>query len=628
MTKEEYKLLPSDAQEAFITEGGVFTPSLPDLQQVVESRSSSPSVVSFLPPDVILPSDTLPAASFPERDSVDTVTTQGSSADTSVQETNFDGFAIENPVELLFMLDKDIASGRVTLHFWQYQILMDFARNCWKDTHPFQAVVRACNGSGKDKYIIAPCAVWLAMRYRKTIAPITSASGVQLDRQTCRYIKELCESANRKFGIEVWTINYRHYKCNFGNGDISELFCFATDEKGKAEGYHPTAYGARMAIFVSEDKTVADDINEALNKCTGYTHRLHASTPGLPMGHFYDYCSTAVDRKMVPDVTVVEAIDWVQYLVKGTDCSHLSKAYFEQMKRDLPGGEFGAAYKSQVEAEFSTTDEMVVIPYTYIWWATHNVPKKGWLRETYNTAGLDLSDGGDETVLVVRNGNKHLATIPFKFDNTEDTIEFLCEKFKEWSLDHPEALIFADAGGLGKPMLNRMVRLGWRNIRFIDNRNTPFYPQTYKNRGAELWFHIRLLFERHELIVKDDASCILSKQLGGRYYKLLGANIHQLLSKMEQKSKGYKSPDRADAFTLAFWNYKSTFVETGEDAPVYATAPYEQEAEEAQCKSELSLRSWANSRNKFNVENKQTDFSYLQDEIASHNRFKQSTTKV
>src|SRR5208337_2352674 len=164
---------------------------------------------------------------------------------------------------------------------------------------------------------------------------------------------------------------------------------------------------------------------------------------------------------------------YIEYHITAHMCPHLQKFYFEQMKRDLPGGEFGAAYKSQIMAEFGTTDEMVVVPYTHIYKCLHSEIQ--YEPETFNTAGLDLSDGGDETVLVVRNGNRVLAIIPFKFDNTEDTIAFLNEKFTEWELNNKEALIFADCGGLGKPMLDRMRRQGWSNIRYVDNRSKAHY---------------------------------------------------------------------------------------------------------------------------------------------------------
>jgi hypothetical protein len=349
---------------------------------------------------------------------------------------------------LLLLVDESISSGKVELHGWQINFMIDYAHGGASDETPFQAAVRACNGSGKDKYVIAACVVWSAMRYKEFLGVVTSASGQQLDRQTCFHIKRLCEAVNRKFGFEVWKIKYRNYDCITG----SVINCFATDESGKAEGFHPIDDGCKMGLFESEAKTVPDDIYIAQNKCTGYTHRVMASTPGEMRGHFFQICSRAVKREAIKSVSEVGSTDYIEYHIKASDCPHLSRNYIEQMKRDLPGGEFGAAYKSQVDAEFGSGDSQTVIPYLYIWKARHK-SLDDWKQEPYNTAGLDLSDGGDETVLVVSNGNRVIKVIPFRFDNTEDTVLFLDEKFKENNLCHPQALIFGDAGGIGKPIL-------------------------------------------------------------------------------------------------------------------------------------------------------------------------------
>jgi len=471
-----------------------------------------------------------------------------------------EGFNIGSPVELLYLIDEDIANGTTKLHPWQLQFMFDFADERHTKDLPYLAEVRACNGSGKDKYVVAACIVWLCMRYRNARGVATNGSGVQLDNQTEAYVDMLCNKANKFFRqrygwqIDVWKRNYRYYECILTE---SPIVLFATDEPNKAEGFHPLVPGGKMAIFASEAKAIPDDIFSALTRCTGFTHRVDVSTPGLPMGVFYDRCQTAIKRKEIADIKEVGPTDCLEYHITAYDCPHITTSEIENFAKDLPGGKNSAIFKSGVLAEFGSTDEMVVIPHMYIWKAYREKGRK-WLSEAQNKAGLDLSDGGDETVLVVRNGNRHLKTIPFKFDNTEDTVAFLSEKFIEFELTNSEAYIFADCGGLGKPILDRLKRMGWANIRYVDNRAKPRRPKTYLNLGAEVWFHTRLLLERSELIIEYDD--LLVKQLASRFYKIKD-NKHQLLSKIEMRSRGYKSPDRADAFVLSFWDYKSTFEE-------------------------------------------------------------------
>jgi hypothetical protein len=628
LTQEQYHSLPIDTQEEFINNGGKIIKAAVGVSPKTIS-DDSPHYLSTDP--IQQPFNHAPLVASHSPTNVEL----GEGTDIAVKESEDsppsspynDGFDIKDPLELLTLLDDDIISGKVKLHKWQMRFLIDFANGGESDEKHFQAVVRACNGSGKDKYIIAPCAVWLCMRYRHARCVITSSSGVQLDNQTCAYITLLCNAANRKWGT-VWKCNYRYYMCLETE---SPMICYATDEPGKAEGFHPLGYGTKMAIFMSEDKSIPDDINIAINKCTGYTHRVHASTPGNSYGHFFDLCATAINRSDIKHISEVRPEDYIQYKVVGAiigkndellpgDCSHLPVSYAKQMARDLPGGIHGSAFKSQMLAEFGTTDEMVVIPYTYIWKAIKR-DVSVWEPEEHNRGGLDLSDGGDETVLIVRNGNRVLHVIPFRFDNTEDTIAFLNEKFKEHSLVHRDALIFADCGGIGKPMLDRMRRQGWANIRYCDNRAKTTRPKTFRNWGAQAWFHLGDILKTDNIILPDDPK--LSKQLSTRYYKIIDGAVHQLLSKIEMRSRGYPSPDRADACVLAFTDYKSTFVseyDSEEKKPVLVG-----EEAKPQIKSAFSLLAWANGSSKdfnrvYTVNNNQKDFSYLREEIAEHNR--------
>lgn len=528
--------------------------------------------------------------------------------------TRGEGFEFDDPVELLYFLDDDISTGATKLHPWQVQFMLDFANQAHTKDLPFQAAVQACNGSGKDKYIVAACIVWLCMRYLYARGVATNGSGDQLDNQTELHIEWLCKQANKKIGYPVWKCNYRYYECL---PTASPIKLFATDEPGKAEGYHPLRTGAKMAIFASEAKSIPSEIFDALERCHGFTHRVDVSSPGLQTGNFYDVCMTGIDRKSIGDIKSVPPVNVIKYLVTYKDCPHITELEADRMAAKLKGGRTNAIFRSSMLSEFCTTDEMVVCNSTDVWMAVNSPPKE-WFQEEFNTAGLDLSDGGDETCLIIRNGNKHLATVPFRFDNTEDTVEFLQEKFVEFKLNNPEARIFADCGGLGKPILDRLKRLGWTNIRYIDNRNTPHEPRTYKNRGAELWFHTALLFEQKRLIVTYDKELVT--QLCTRYYKITPNNTHQLLSKQESRSRGFPSPDRADAFVLAFWNYKSKYAtepEPTEDKLPFKNVPL------PPVKNDFSIVEWAKrgeGPSSIPSFSKGKDFSLYRREIERYNQ--------
>src|ERR1039458_3103178 len=214
--------------------------------------------------------------------------------------------------------------------------MLDFALPDWNYERPFKGVVRAANGSGKDKFIIAACFVWFLMKYPQSQAVVTSSSSKQLDRQTDRHIRLLCQSVNTLIGEEVWKINFRHYEFlpTKSNGEL-----FATDDPGNAEGWHPTTVTGKQAIFTSESKSIPDEIFIALLRCSQTTHRVDASSPGPQVGYFYNLCQPGLSVMRSDINSPLDTDKVIQYKVTAYDCSHLPKAYIDDFIRNAPGGE-------------------------------------------------------------------------------------------------------------------------------------------------------------------------------------------------------------------------------------------------------------------------------------------------
>ena len=194
--------------------------------------------------------------------------------------------AFDSPALLLNFFNEEFREGRQTLHKWQTDTLEELASANPTQQHPYKFCLRAANGSGKDAFIVAPFAIWFMLSKKQSRVIVTSSSGTQLTAQTETYIRDLAESINKVMGVEIFRIRQRYIKCRKSG---SEIRMFATDEKGKAEGYHPIVPGAEMAIIVNEGKSVTEDIHGALRRCTGYNYWLEVSTPGEPKGFFYNW---------------------------------------------------------------------------------------------------------------------------------------------------------------------------------------------------------------------------------------------------------------------------------------------------------------------------------------------------
>ena len=451
-----------------------------------------------------------------------------------------------NPAELCAVVDPQVRGGTVKIHPWQLRLHHDFAKPSTADA-PYRAVLRAANGSGKDKMGIAPCATWLALKYTQSNSIVTSSSGRQLDTQTDTYVNQLCQGINSYFGDEIFKCNYREYRNNITGGVID---LFATDEPGKAEGAHPIIHDGQMGIFVSEAKSVPDAIFDALVRCNGFTKRLDVSSPGAALGHFYDICSRS------------EELGWIQYHITAFDCPHLAKSYIEYVRNKY--GETHLFYRSMVLAEFGAQDgELLVLTADKLFRLMKVAPVMMHLPGKFNVGGLDLAAGGDETVLAVRNGNKVIAIEGFRMADTAKSIRHLEGLFRTYELTSENSPVFADAGGLGKPIIDQLRDRGWNNVQYTMNQWEPRDKIAYANLGTENWFKLSRLIEEMEIILpfgpRDDA---LEKQLVERYYKIpTTSNKFILESKIQARAKGHPSPDRADAVVLCFSNYQPTYLQ-------------------------------------------------------------------
>ena len=481
-------------------------------------------------------------------------------------EGGFQKIFFETPVEMLLTINSplreariDPSTGRETrLHKWQIRLGNALGRGQRyydgqlgemtkpSSLHPYKFSLCAANGSGKDKFVIAPFAVWFITSKIKSIVVITSSSTNQLNTQTESYIRSLCREMNKwtmeTMGREVIEIRKHRITCTLSG---SEIFLFVTDEAGKAEGYHPVDIGTEMAIIVNEAKSVNPDIFAALRRCTGYNYWINVSTPKEPQGDFYDSFERWPNRLKV-----------TYY-----DCPHQSPSEFEEEKIKL--GEHNPWFRSKWLAEFAFTDGKYVVSQISL----HKLRKQIALGNIVQVmsdklirVGIDiaLSTNGDESVISAFRGNKQILLEHIRIKDAtilaSNIDKVLREKLK-LSKDH--AYIFADDGGVGRAVVDILRRThGWKNIKRVLNQSRAKKKNEYRNRGAEIWHKFAKLVESGSIILIDDEK--LYSQIASRKFKESTAGIDKLClqSKREMIIEGLPSPDRADATILAFTDTK------------------------------------------------------------------------
>ena len=456
-------------------------------------------------------------------------------------------FGLRHLVDVWYFINPDIP-----LYPWQKEELYRLSgyldgtphgpRIHFAPDNPFLASYVCANGSGKDKVIISTLAIGLPLLYTGVYTVITSSSFKQLKDQTELHITNAIKKLNAKFReagspVDLFEIVSFHYRCPSRG---AEIVLFATDETGKAEGWHPVEIPGQLVLIINEAKSIAPDILGALDRCWGFSHWVEISSPGGRTGQFYHNFKKAVKHPLPWERFRYYArrVDWTQ-------CPHIT---IDNLNLAISRrGELSLEVQTGFYANFFEAEEGVVIPAGLVEDCDDVNLSDGTLG-----FGLDAAAGGDETVLVVRRGNHIIDLYPFVQKDLTAAADLLDSRLDAFRYE--DYVFNFDDGGVGRGLGDNLTKLGWRLIR-RHNQSTAYNPKEFANLGAEMWWHVRDLFQARKIPKPSDD--ILYTQLVTRKLALSeGLGKKKLDSKKRIKETGGASPDRADAFVLAFFSYK------------------------------------------------------------------------
>jgi len=161
--------------------------------------------------------------------------------------------------------------------------------------------------------------------------------------------------------------------------------------------------------------------------------------------------------------------------------------------------------------------------------------------------GVDTARfGDDENVLYVRKGNKVVYHKVWTKADTGTTINQIASKIREYK----PSVVNIDEG-YNPGVIDGLVAQKF-NVNGISFGGQAKDPKTFANIRAEMWWELAERFKRGEIQIPNDK--ILLKQLTDIKKKPLN-RLDQIIleSKQEMKQRGLKSPDRADALALCFY---------------------------------------------------------------------------
>lgn len=402
---------------------------------------------------------------------------------------------------------------------WQAEAIQAAAR-----PHSRLALV-AANGSGKTACVNVVLLLWFLWKHPRGIAMVTSGSWNQLKTQLWPNL-EMFRST-----FPSWQWQADRIKTPEG-GFIA---AYSTDRPGRAEGHHEHLPERPVMLMVDEAKSVPEVIFEALSRCTP-TYFILTSSPGAPSGTFYSaFNSTRA----------------LYHTVRATafDCPHIlpEKIAYAQA---LYGPNYNEhpIYRSMILAEFTEGTDNLIIPRELINRALENKPAP---RHGYTYAGIDWAAGGDETVLATRTGNQLRILYANREKDTTRSAEIIVGQCRRLGI--PQDYAYGDQGGLGKAILDHVARVHKYRMRAFNGGLPSSEPKNYKNTNAEAWLYFRLALERGEVCFPDGLSEQEINQFTNRYLLYADNGSLRCESKSEMAERGVSSPDRADAFIMAWW---------------------------------------------------------------------------
>lgn len=159
--------------------------------------------------------------------------------------------------------------------------------------------------------------------------------------------------------------------------------------------------------------------------------------------------------------------------------------------------------------------------------------------------GVDVARFGDDrTQFYKRKGLKTIKSKTYKKQSVVETCDKL-EEFVDYIKDIPLKI---DDTGIGGGVTDIMKSRGYYVVP-VNNGEKALEPDRYPNAISEMWFNIRDLLP--EMEIPDDPE--LHQELTRRKYTYDSKGRRCVESKKDYKKRYSNSPDKADAFLLAYY---------------------------------------------------------------------------
>jgi phage terminase large subunit len=221
------------------------------------------------------------------------------------------------------------------------------------------------------------------------------------------------------------------------------------------------------------------------------------------------------------------------------------KRYIDRMRNKY--GETSNMYRVRVLGEFPSSESDSFIPFDFAYSALNrDIDSQAGKKKVL---GCDIGRGGDETVLMPRQGDEFYKWHTLRNRDTMQTVSYIAHLANQEKFDN----IFIDVIGIGAGVYDRLREMGFPVIAVNVAEAPSMNLFQYNRLRDELWGMARDWLEaRRGKIWDNSEDQDFIAQWTTPKYKILSNGKIQIESKDDMKKRGVSSPNIADAANLTF----------------------------------------------------------------------------
>lgn len=456
--------------------------------------------------------------------------------------------ALESKIRLQYASDPNFfCEDFLGVHLWEKQKeILESVRDNERTT------VRSCNSAGKT--FTAACAVlWFLKSFIPSTVVTTAPTARQVRDILWKEVASRYHLSKKQIGGKLLqqSLTMSNQKKWFATG-----FTTSKEDLEKFQGFH----NDNILIIVDEASGVDRMIFEAIEglMASGFARLLLIGNPTDEATVFGDsfkpasgYSKMAISAFDTPNLKSgkllfpqLVTLDWVE-------------------SRKTDWGEDSPLYQVHALGQFPLLSEDTLISLS---WIEAAVDKEVDVLGD-RVVGMDVARyGQDETVMVYRIGNKMESMQIWSGQDSMYSTGRLISV-----LGDTGAFANVDEIGLGAGVVDRAKEQNF-SVRGINIGGRSSKPDKFFNLRAEVYWNLRELFQNGTISIKKDL--LLMDELSKMKYEFTSKGQIKIESKEDIKKRLRRSPDRADAFALAFMNPVSTTSSMGDVLEIFDGEKY------------------------------------------------------